>query len=128
MSDQASKISSIRTELIVALVFCILAMIGWIFLFATSLVGISVASAVGFSVLSGFAVGYFIFALVFLVMTILVARRVWKMYSAANKPDIKTLKELNSVGWAIIALIFSGIIPGIMLLIAHGPVDELTAQ
>jgi hypothetical protein len=47
------------------------------------------------------------------------------MRIAANKGDIKTLKELNSIGWAIVALIFSGIIPGIMLLVAAGPITSL---
>ncbi|MGC8982096.1 MAG: SHOCT domain-containing protein, partial [Minisyncoccia bacterium] len=46
---------------------------------------------------------------------------------AANKGDIQKLKELNSIGWAIVALIFTGIIPGIMLLIAHSAIEQLNS-
>jgi hypothetical protein len=64
-------------------------------------------------------------ALVALIINVLVVRRTWRMYSAANNGDIATLKSLNSLGWAIVALIFSGIIPGILLLIAHGRISDL---
>ena len=55
----------------------------------------------------------------------MVISRTWKMYSAVQNGDIATLKSLNSLGWAIVALIFSGIIPGVLLLIAHGRIEDL---
>ncbi|MGC8979660.1 MAG: SHOCT domain-containing protein [Caldisericum sp.] len=71
------------------------------------------------------AIVYIVVFLILLIPTILVIIRTNKMRIAANKGDIKTLKELNSIGWAIVALIFSGIIPGIMLLVAAGPINSL---
>lgn len=49
------------------------------------------------------------------------------MRTAANLGQVTELKQLNSIGWAVVALLFSGIIPGIMLLIAHSPIERLTA-
>jgi hypothetical protein len=64
-------------------------------------------------------------SVVFLIIDVLVISRTWKMYSAVQNGDIATLKSLNSLGWAIVALIFSGIIPGVLLLIAHGRIEDL---
>jgi hypothetical protein len=47
------------------------------------------------------------------------------MYKAANAGDIATLKETSNMMWAIIALIFAGVIPGIMLIIAYNPIKQL---
>jgi len=110
-------LGSIRTMVLVALIFAIIAMI----------LELIAVIAVGFA---GFLVGSAGFilvvpVLVFLIINVLVVRRTWRMYSAANNGDIATLKSLNSLGWAIVALIFSGIIPGIMLLIAHGRINDL---
>ena len=64
-------------------------------------------------------------SLVFLIIDVLVVRRTWNMYSAVKNGDIAALKSLNSLGWAIVALIFSGVIPGVLLLIAHGRIEDL---
>ncbi|EQD75480.1 hypothetical protein B1A_03950 [mine drainage metagenome] len=50
------------------------------------------------------------------------------MLNAANSGDIAVLKEKNSIAVAIIALIFTGIIPGIMLLIAHGEINSISTK
>jgi hypothetical protein len=47
------------------------------------------------------------------------------MYKAVNAGDIATLKATSNMLWAIIALIFAGVIPGIMLIIADGPIKQL---
>jgi hypothetical protein len=47
------------------------------------------------------------------------------MRSAANNGDIAALKSYNSLGWAIVALIFTNIVSGVLLLIAHGDIDNL---
>jgi hypothetical protein len=47
------------------------------------------------------------------------------MRHAVDSGDIATLKALNSTGWAVVALIFCGIIPGVMLLVAHSSIEEL---
>jgi hypothetical protein len=47
------------------------------------------------------------------------------MYNAVNAGDIATLKANSDMVWAIIALIFAGVIPGIMLIIADDPIKQL---
>ena len=101
----ASKLSSIKTYMLVALIFNILAILVWL-----------VASLA-------------IFPVLWLILSILVlALRVMPMRSAAESGDIARLKSLNSVVWGIVALIFAGIIPGIMMLLATGPINELVVQ
>jgi len=63
--------------------------------------------------------------LVFLIIDVLVIRHTSKIHSAANNGDIAALKSLNSLGYAIVALIFTGFIPGILLLIAYGWIYDL---
>ena len=46
------------------------------------------------------------------------------MRNAAVRHGLEELKGLNSFGWAIVGF-FAGIVPGIMLLVAHGPIGEL---
>jgi hypothetical protein len=105
-----SKLSSVKTYLLVAFIFNILAVIG--FAIAT------------FAFLFLFFIG--LIFLVPLILSILVLTRTNQMRSAADRGDVAKLKELNSVGWAIIALLFSGIITGIMLLIANGAINDLS--
>jgi hypothetical protein len=70
---------------------------------------------------------YGIFFLILMIPSFLVLQRTGRMRSAADRGDIGTLKSLNSVGWAVVGLIFAGVIPGVMLLIANGPINELGA-
>jgi len=112
----ASKLGSIKTYLLVAFIFNILAVI---------------AFAIGalFFLVLVFIPFLAILALIFfvpLILSIITLTRINQMRSAAERGDIATLKSLNSVGWGIIALIFAGIITGIFLLIANGPINELT--
>ena len=110
MSDpNVSKLSSIKTYLLVAFIFNLLAVIGFAIVTAFLLI-----------ILIG------IVFLVPLILSVLVLMRINQMRSAAERGDIAKLKELNSVGWAIIGLLFSGIITGIMLLIANGAITDLT--
>ena len=74
---------------------------------------------------AGYLIGGGILFLIMFAVSIIVTIRIYRMYKAANSGDIASLKSMNSLGWAIIALIFSGLIPGIMLLIAHGPIQQL---
>jgi hypothetical protein len=58
------------------------------------------------------------------IPSILVLRRTGRMRTAANKADVPLLKKLSSMGWAIVALIFTGVVTGILLLIAHGHIEK----
>ena len=103
------RLSTIRTYILIAFIFNIIALIGWIF------------AAVAFIFTIIFAIPF----LVLFVFAILVFLRVYRMYNAVNAGDIATLKANSDMLWAIIALIFAGVIPGIMLIIADGPIKEL---
>jgi len=111
MDSNAAKLSSIRTYLLIAFVFNILAVAGFAI---TALVLLVVIVGIVF--------------LVPLVLSILVLQRVDTMRSAAESGNVNKLKEMNSVGWAIIALLFAGVIPGIMLLVADGAINELSTN
>lgn len=137
MSDQ--QLDSVRTYLTVAFVFCIISLIPWaLFLATTSLIpifdlifahnslgafGAAFAPAVGAIVAGG--VVWLLFWGSFLTLDLLVLMRVNRMRRATESGDAKALQNLDSIGWAIAALIFSGIVPGVMLLVATGPIRSL---
>lgn len=106
----AAKLSSIKTFLLVALVFEVISVL--VFL---------VSMLILLIVLVG------IIFIVPLIFSILVLMRIRRMRRAAETGDIATLKQHNSVGWAIVALLFGGVIPGIMLLVANGAINDLNA-
>jgi len=134
-------LGSIKTEVLVAEVFAILVLVSWLAAFAIFAGFFSVAGlgSFGSCTLNGesvpcdqmggfFAVVGLVIGGIFLVLaipSILVVRRTNSMRSAADKGDVARLKDLNSIGWAIVALLFTGVIPGIMLLVAHGPIERL---
>jgi len=120
-------LGSISTMVLVALIFAIIAAILWIVVLG--LVGFASAVMSKQGIVSPVAsaelgvIGFL--SVIFLIIDVLVISRTWKMYSAVKNGDIATLKSLNSLGWAIVALIFSGVIPGVLLLIAHGRIEDL---
>ncbi|MFP3310185.1 MAG: hypothetical protein RXO27_05255 [Acidilobus sp.] len=120
-------LGSISTMVLVALIFAILALIGEIVVLG--LVGFAGAVMSEHGIVSPAAsaelgvIGFL--SVIFLIIDAVVISRTWKMYSAVKNGDIATLKSLNSLGWAIVALIFSGVIPGVLLLIAHGRIEDL---
>ena len=131
----SSKLSSIKTYLLVGYIFAIFALIAWILIGLVYIFGaIAVIVAAtdvnyyGSATVAAGVVSLIIGVVLFLFMlpTILVFRRIGRMRGAANRGDIATLKHNDSVGWGIIGLIFVGVITGIMMLIAHGPIQELT--
>ncbi|MEM2098582.1 MAG: hypothetical protein QXU99_02380 [Candidatus Bathyarchaeia archaeon] len=130
MSTDSAKLASIKTYMMIAFVFTILAMIGFLLggiyyvavgatLPSYSVWGITYAPGTGM-VITGIVLLVFGGVCAFLFFT-----RIRKMYVAANAGDVATLKALNNMMWAILALIFAGVLPGIMLLISFGPINEL---
>ena len=69
---------------------------------------------------------FIIIALTWMILAGFVYRRAHRMYRAATKQDIATLKGLNSIGWAVTALFCAGL-PGLLLLVAHSPIEELAS-
>lgn len=121
--DVERALGSIRTMVLVALVFAI---IGAIFQLAVLGIAGFLGAVIPAQSAAGLVLGFEGFLmLVFLIVNVMVISRTWKMYSAAEKGDVVALKPLNSLGWAIAALIVSGIIPGVLLLIAHGRIEDL---
>ncbi|QQG48103.1 MAG: zinc-ribbon domain-containing protein [archaeon] len=119
MSDPDSgRLSSIKTYLLVALIFNIL-----------SVVGLAIASLIFLLFLIIPVLGFIaVIPIVLLVLSLSVLNRVNQMRGAAERGDIAALKALNSVGWAVIGLLFAGIITGIMLLLANGSINELQGR
>ena len=112
----------IKTYMLIAFIFSLLFMIVWI--------GAALWTIVVFTALSVVGLGIFVIlpAIVYFVLfavSLIVFLRIWKMYKAANAGDIATLKATSNILWAIIALIFAGVIPGIMLIISDGPIHQL---
>jgi putative membrane protein len=117
-----TKLSSIKTYMLIAFIFSLLFMIVW--------VGAALWTIVVFAAFSVVGLGFFVIlpAIVYFVLfavSVIVFLRIWKMYKAVNAGDIATLKATSNIMWAIIALIFAGVIPGIMLIISDGPIHQL---
>jgi putative membrane protein len=120
--SSSTGLSTIKTYMLIAFIFSLLFMIVW--------VGAALWTLAAFAFLSYVGLGIFVImpAIVYLVLfavSVIVFLRIWKMYKAANAGDIATLKETSNILWAIIALIFAGVIPGIMLIISDGPIKQL---
>lgn len=121
----AAKLSSIKTEILVAWIFALLTVLGWLigFIFYAIVLGILSASTCttyfggtycAANPAEGLYIAIGVFTFIWMIPSILVFRRTGRMRGAANRGDIATLKQLNSVGWGIVGLIFAGIIPGIV--------------
>ena len=116
------KLATLRTYILIAFIFSIIFVIVWIAGFLLTISAFVFAAAVG---ATAFVVLPAIFYLVWFALGIIVFLRIWKMYKAVNAGDIATLKATSNIMWAIIALIFAGVIPGIMLILADGPIKQL---
>jgi len=117
-----TNLATIKTYMLIAFIFSIIFVIVWI--------GAALWTFAAFAFLSVVGLGIFVLlpAIVYLVLfafSIIVFLRIYKMYKAANAGDIATLKATSNMLWAIIALIFAGVIPGIMLIISDGPIKQL---
>jgi len=131
MSTDSTKLASIKTYILIAYIFNIIAMI--IFLLGgiwEIYAGATISSYLGpYGYYAGWGTGPIIVGIVLLVMgafsLFIFFTRVRKMYTAVNTGDVATLKALNNMMWAILALIFAAGITGIMLLVAFGPINEL---
>jgi putative membrane protein len=117
-----TNLATVKTYMLIAFIFSIIFVIVWIG------AALSVLSAFAFAAAVGLGFFFVLPAIIYLVLfavSIIVFLRIYKMYKAANAGDIATLKETSNMLWAIIALIFAGVIPGIMLIIADGPIKQL---
>ena len=127
--NTASNLSTIKTYITIAFIFNIIFVIVWALWGLYDLILFATAA----SVLSYFGAGYVasvflipgIILLVFFGLALFVFFRVRKMYTAVNANDIATLKATSNMMWAILAIIFAGVIPGIMLIISDGPIKQL---
>lgn len=136
----SGKLGGIKAEIIVAEIFSILAVIGWVtgFIYLGFFFG---ALNSTYACTSYYGYNYcpqnpyittelivMITFIILMILPVLVLRRTGDMRKAANEYEFMELKNLNSIGWAIVALLFAGVIPGIMLLVAHGPIEEFGTQ
>jgi putative membrane protein len=120
--NASANLGTVRTYMLIAFIFSIIFVIVWI------LAALSVFATFAFAAAIGLGFFFVLPAIIYLVLfavSIIVFLRIYKMYKAANAGDIATLKATSNMLWAIIALIFAGVIPGIMLIIADGPIKQL---
>ncbi len=144
MPDASSKLQSISTELLIAFIFSVIttAVAAIYLLFA--LVGLVMALVAGAGLIAAIGgpgglqavgdgvvfarllAGLFVAALPVggLLVSLLLTLRLNRMRTAALKKNVRDLKQLNSIGWAI-AGIFAGLIPGVLMLVAYGEINEL---
>ena len=113
----SAKLGSVKTEILVGWIFALLLLVAWVWGFLWYMIVLGILSSFLGTI-----------SLVMLVPSIFVFRHTNQMRHATNAGDMSRLKQLNSAGWGIVALIFSGVIPGIMLLMARGPINELGSQ
>jgi putative membrane protein len=131
-SNYNPKLASIKTYIMIAFIFNLLAMIGFL-IYGLWEVYVGATWTSYFDIWGGYVSGLgtsiIITGIVLLVIGGLAAfiffTRIRKMYNAVNSGDVATLKSLNNMMWAVLALIFAGVLPGIMLLISFGPINEL---
>lgn len=121
------RLSSIKTYMLIAFIFSIIATIAFVIYALIEIATFATFSAIFYAVgfFSGIFLIYGIILLVFAAFSFLCFLRIWKMYKAVNAGDIATLKATSNMMWAILALIFNGVIPGIMLIISDGPIKQL---
>jgi hypothetical protein len=130
------KFSTMKTDLLVGWIFSAIFVVVWAIFFAeyifNDLVGYGLISSInGSSISSRYFEGYLavgIFFLIWLIPAIVIMRRIGSMYRAASNGNVVQLKEINSQSWAVVALIFAGVIPGIMLWVAYGPINALPSN
>lgn len=140
MTDASNRLQSISTELMIAFVFSIIAVAGSSIWTMTALIAAITVGTVGAG-LAGIAgpipgaqgaAGTMLIAILLgllfpvgaLVVSLLVMLRVNRMRNAASRGDARLLKELNSMGWAIIGLL-AGIVPGVLMLVANSEINAL---
>ena len=125
--------NNIRTYINFAWIFSILIVVVWAILFVYNFVSFFMAMGNPYYQPFGNFFIWFdlVYGIVYLVMAIpsvLVFRRINRMKSAVNQGDMEKLKKLNTMGWAIISLIFAGVIPGIMLLLVNSQLSSPRAS
>jgi hypothetical protein len=59
------------------------------------------------------------------VLSLLVTLRLNRMRTAVSQGNIRLLRELNSMAWAIVALLLAGIVPGVLMLVAFSEINNL---
>ncbi len=117
------KLRKVKTRILVGRVVATLASVGWVGAFAYYEFVLALLSR------GSKATSYTYEGILFLVPSTLSALALWhisRMQSAVARKDIIRLKKLNSLGWAVVALVVSGVVPGVMMFVSRGLIGELT--
>lgn len=124
-----SKLATVKSYITIAFIFNIIALVAWILAALSQIISyFTFQSYVYYYYTVSAPISILITGVVFLVffvLSLIVFMRVRTMYAAVNRGDIATLKQLNNMTWSILALIFAGVIPGILLIMATGPINEI---
>jgi len=123
-----------KTLILIAFIFSIIVMVLFFFSFVSDIISaISISASYA---ASGIPVPYtvglfyaygFIYIIMFLV-TVIVFLRVKRIYDLLRNGNTLQALQMNTVTWAVIAIIFSGLITGIMMLLARNYMEKVVSH
>lgn len=119
-----------KTLILIALIFSIIAMIAFVISGISDILSALALSAsyASYGLPTPVSVSFlFVYSVVYLIMflaSIIVFMRIRKIYDSLKVGNLQQALMLNSIGWGIIALIFSGIISGVLMLISRGYMER----
>jgi hypothetical protein len=128
----SGDVGSAPTLITIAFVFSILAVLGYAILFIIySVTAISVVSVTSSTssisstpAFSGLIIILIVFFLIFFLIDIYILIRIMKIRKLIDNGDYNSAYDKNSVAFGILALIFGGIITGILLLVARDGLNK----
>lgn len=119
-----TRVNSIKIYTLIARIFSIIITAIWTLVLIYYVLALALSYEYA-AYYAGLFLLYIIILLVFLIPSIMATIRSGKIYNAAKRGDVQEMKANDSVAWAVAALVFTGVVPGVMLLVAHGPISEL---
>ncbi len=123
-----------KTLVLIAFIFSIIALVLFFFSFVSDIVNaISIsASYTSAGIPAPYTVGlFYAYGIIYIIMfliTVIVFLRVKRIYDLLKAGNTAQAFKINTVTWAIIAIIFSGIITGIMLLLARNYMEKIVSH
>ncbi len=120
-----------KTLILIAFIFSIIVMVLFFFSFVSDIINaISISASYAASgIPTPYTVGlFYAYGLVYIIMfvvTVIVFLRVKRIYDLLKAGNTLQALQMNTVTWAVIAIIFSGLITGIMMLLARNYMEKV---
>lgn len=115
-----------KTLILIAMIFSIIAIVAFAIsgfsdvISALTLSALYASNGVPAPITVSFLYVYSAVYVIMFLASIIVFLRVKKIYDSLKMGNLQQALMLNSIAWGVIALIFSGIITGILMLISRG--------